>query len=131
MDKRPTIEMNGESCFLNVSHYVNNPMVMSVQLITDSGEPQDVNNCPDVIRKFEDIGLIEPYVRAGEQVTASQGFVEYPLYSFSRSMLEHFDKDGTDAYIQKYSRQLAAEQAADIWDDAFSDGEYDDFGDLC
>ena len=142
MDKRPTIEMNGESCFLNVSHYVNNPMVMSVQLITDSGEPycvptvnlgnsigndsymqpfaafMDVNNCPDVIRKFEDIGLIEPYVRAGE-------------YSFSRSMLEHFDKDGTDAYIQKYSRQLAAEQAADIWDDAFSDGEYDDFGDLC
>ena len=92
---------------------------MSVQLITDSGEPycvptvnlgnsigndsymqpfaafMDVNNCPDVIRKFEDIGLIEPYVRAGEQVTASQGFVEYPLYSFSRSMLEHFDKDGT------------------------------------
>ena len=155
MDKRPTIEMNGESCFLNVSHYINNPMVMSVQLITDSGEPycaptvnlgnsigndsymqpfaafMDINNCSDVIRKFEDIGLIEPYVRAGEHVTMTQGFVDYPLYSFSRSMLEHFDKDGTDAYIQKYSRQLAAEQAVDIWDDDFSDDEYDDFGDLC
>lgn len=136
-DGRRLYELNGEKYSFRVGGYVTDPMVMSISMECEDGEPYgtlsknfgsfvgndpytgsfirenctfiDTNNYKGIESFLQEIGA-QPYKKWGSTVTVQSGFCEYPLYEFPHDVLKDMDPKGYEKHMADYREEFPKEQ---------------------
>lgn len=135
-DGRRLYELNGKRYSFRVGSYPSDPMVMSIRMETEAGEPYatlsknfgnfvgndeytgsfirdnctfiDTNNNHGIEKTLESLGA-QPYTRWGSAVTMDSGFCSYPLYEFPNNVLQDMDPKGYEQHMNTYKTELPKE----------------------